>query len=475
MNFIIRRVMSGDFRIMKRIMYTAVYVIGTVLFILATYFVTSHRYEDDKSINNLLAHPIEKPRTNENHLVGISESPITNVLLEKYNDFEVKSRLLREKIKMIQSNSVERPPYMAGDTLVALNRSTKNIHIFYSDPVQWYKPFNTSIVRDPSATIEINELNSVFYPMLGVYTTTNKILEHHLNNIKRLGINVIILTWKPSANIPGESVDLLKNILNLVKKYFDCEIQVALEIDSFPGRTVESIRNILTLLHREYLWSHPALYRVQVNSKNALLPMIYVREAYQISDEEWFKIFSVRGIGSIRNTIYDAVFIGHVSSKKHTSLIRRGLFDGFYTRLASNGATFTSTWKNWEQLKKTADKYNLLFIPTVGPGYNEKMKEPKFGGLRRHRSNGQYYGVAWRTAFAISAQFISISSYNDWPSGTQIEEAIPYPGCKDYQPTGPRKYLELTRYYVDEFIKWKEIGTVGGASDCNQFWNNTIC
>lgn len=312
MNFIIRQVISGDFRIMKRIMYTSVYLIGTLLFILATYLVTSRHYEDDKSINNLLAHPIEKPRTNENHLVAMPESPITNVLLEKYNDFEVKGRMLREKIKMLQSNSVERPPYMTSDTVETVNRSTKNIHIFYSDPVQWYKSFNTSIVRDPGATIEINELNSVFYPMLGVYTTTNKILEHHLNNIKHLGINVIILTWKPSANIPGESVDRLRHILNFVKKYFNCEIQVALEIDNFPGRTVESIRNILTLLHREYLWSHPALYRVQVNSKNELLPMIYVREAYQTSEEEWFKIFSTRGIGSVRNTIYDAVFIGHV-------------------------------------------------------------------------------------------------------------------------------------------------------------------
>lgn len=312
MNFNIRRVISGDLRIMKRIMYASVYIVGTTLFIFATYSIVIHRYEDDKSINNLFAHPIEKPRTNENHLLAISESPITNVLLEKYNDFEVKSRLLREKIKMLQSNSVERSPSMNSESFVALNRSTKNIHIFYSAPVQWYKPYNTSIVRDTSATIEINELNSVFYPMLGLYTTTNKILEHHLNNIKRIGINVIILTWKPSSNIPGESIDLLKNILNFVKKHFDSELQVALEIDSYPGRTVESVRNILTMLHREYLWSHPGLYRVHVNSKNAFLPLVYVRDAYQISDEEWFKIFSVRGIGSVRNTIYDAVFIGHV-------------------------------------------------------------------------------------------------------------------------------------------------------------------
>lgn len=313
MNFNIRRVISGDIRIMKRIMFASVYLIGATLFIFATYSIVIRRYEDDKSINNLFAHPIEKPRTNENHLPAISESPITNVLLEKYNDFEVKSRMLREKIKMIQSNSVERSPSnINSESFTTVNRSTKNIHIFYSAPVQWYKPYNTSIVRDASATIEINELNSVFYPMLGVYTTTTKILEHHLNNIRRLGINVIILTWKPSLNIPGETLDLLKNILNFVKKHFDSELQVALEIDSYPGRTVESIRNILTMLHKEYLWSHPGLYRVHVNSKNAFLPMVYVRDAYQISDEDWFKIFSVRGIGSVRNTIYDAVFIGHV-------------------------------------------------------------------------------------------------------------------------------------------------------------------
>lgn len=314
MNFNVRRVISGDFRIMKRTTYAAVYLIGTTLFIFATYSIVVHRYDDDKSINNLLAHPIEKPRTNENNLPAISESPITNVVLEKYNDFDVKSRLLREKIQMLQSNSVGRLPSssMDGEANTARNRSTKNVHIFYSAPVQWYKPYNTSIVRDTSATIEINELNSVFYPLLGVYSTTNKILEHHLNTIKRLGINVIIFTWKPSSNSPIESIDLLKNILNFVKKYFDSEIQVALEIDSYAGRTVESIRNILTMLDGEYVWSHPGLYRVHIHSKNAFLPMIYIRDAYQISDEEWSKIFSFRGIGTVRNTIYDAVFIGHV-------------------------------------------------------------------------------------------------------------------------------------------------------------------
>lgn len=160
------------------------------------------------------------------------------------------------------------------------------------------------------------------------------------------------------------------------------------------------------------------------------------------------------------------------SAKKDTSLIRRGFFNGFYTRTASNGANYAGTWKNWDQLKATADRYNLLFVPTVSPGYNERKKEPSTGGLRRHRSGGQYFGVAWRTAIALAPPFITVSSYNDWPAGTQIEEAIPYAGHRDYQPTGPRKYLDLTKHWVEQYVRTK---LPDASKQCTAFFNNTIC
>lgn len=313
MNFNIRRLIGGDIRLMKRFIYGSLYLVVLAIVIFATYSIVIRPYNDEKSINTLFAHPIEKPRINENHLLAISETPITNILLEKYNDFEVKSRMLRERIRLLQSSSVERPPLTNSEIITPKNRSTKNIHIFYSAPIQWYKPYNTTnLIGDTTATIEINELNTIFYPQLGAYTTSNSILEHHFNNIKRIGINVIILTWKPSSNIQGESIELLRNILNFIKKNYDSELKVALEIDSWTGRTVESIRNTLIMLHREYLWSHSGLYRVHIASKNAFFPMVYIREAYQISEEEWFKVFSVRGTESVRNTIYDGVFVGHV-------------------------------------------------------------------------------------------------------------------------------------------------------------------
>lgn len=159
--------------------------------------------------------------------------------------------------------------------------------------------------------------------------------------------------------------------------------------------------------------------------------------------------------------------------------MRRSGFNGFYNNIPSNGASYISTWKNWEALKKSADKYKLLFIPTVSPGYNEDKKQPKVGSLRRHRTNGQYFGVAWRTAISISAQFVAVSSFNDWLAGTQVEEAIPKTGYRDYLPGAPTKYLDLTRYWVNECITAQiQLSDKTDKTDsniCQHIFNNTIC
>jgi glycoprotein endo-alpha-1,2-mannosidase len=76
-------------------------------------------------------------------------------------------------------------------------------------------------------------------------------------------------------------------------------------------------------------------------------------------------------------------------SKESKQIVRKSNFDGFYTFNASNGASFFSTFKNWEKLKKFADMYNLIFVPTVAPGYHDS--KAKFNPMRRFRSNGMYF------------------------------------------------------------------------------------
>ena len=132
-----------------------------------------------------------------------------------------------------------------------------------------------------------------------------------------------------------------------------------------------------------------------------------------------------------------------------------GGFDGFYTYFAANEFTYGSSWKNWKDLSSFARKNGLLFCPSVGPGYVDTQVRPWNSKTTRARKNGKYYRVAWTTALQSRPHMISITSFNEWHEGTQIEPAIPKShssyNYRDYQPNQPDFYLRLTRQFVASF------------------------
>lgn len=132
-----------------------------------------------------------------------------------------------------------------------------------------------------------------------------------------------------------------------------------------------------------------------------------------------------------------------------------GGFDGFYTYFAANDFSYGSSWKNWKSLSSFARKNSLLFVPSVGPGYVDTRVRPWNAKTTRERKNGKYYTIAWKTALQTSPSLISITSFNEWHEGTQIEPAVPKSNedyvYKDYSPRAPDFYLQLTRQFVSQF------------------------
>jgi glycoprotein endo-alpha-1,2-mannosidase len=132
-----------------------------------------------------------------------------------------------------------------------------------------------------------------------------------------------------------------------------------------------------------------------------------------------------------------------------------GGFDGFYTYFAANDFSYGSSWKNWKSLSAFARKNGLLFVPSVGPGYIDTRVRPWNSKTTRERKSGKYYKVAWTTALQTNPPLISITSFNEWHEGTQIEPAISKmnKGYKynDYSPGEPDFYLNLTRQFVSQY------------------------
>mmetsp|Transcript_6714 Transcript_6714/g.8964 ORF Transcript_6714/g.8964 Transcript_6714/m.8964 type:complete len:106 (+) Transcript_6714:508-825(+) len=99
----------------------------------------------------------------------------------------------------------------------------------------------------------------------------------------------------------------------------------------------------------------------------------------------------------------------------------------------------------------------MIFIPSVGPGYDDTMIRPWNRHNFKSRRNGQYYEKMFSSAVSIAPPIISITSFNEWHEGTQIEPADdqpPQPSQGSYTgyEQGPFQYYEQTKYWTQRFI-----------------------
>ena len=130
----------------------------------------------------------------------------------------------------------------------------------------------------------------------------------------------------------------------------------------------------------------------------------------------------------------------------------QGGFDGVYTYdiVTYSGETFA-------RICSAAHAHGLLCAPSVGPGYDARRGslDPRV----KPRRDGRTYDAMWRAAITAGADRVTVTSYNEWHEGTQIEPAAPagrhgryrylsYDGAWGARGRDAyRAYLDLTAYW----------------------------
>ncbi|XP_014251090.1 glycoprotein endo-alpha-1,2-mannosidase [Cimex lectularius] len=285
-----------------------------------------------------------------------------------------------------------------------------------------------------------SEFRTAYYPRLGFYSSHNKsVIDIHMMQMKKAGIGVAIVSWEPHD--PKEI--LMKTILDTADKY---TIKIALHWKN----TIE-INQIITNLNIfiDTFGQHNALYRIKRASKDdKFLPVIYIFDPFIEDPITWSSYLNPNGNRTIRNSQFDAIFLGLLSSVQNRIDIKQAHFDGFYTYFATNGFTYGSSWRNWKTLGQFADKNGLIFVPCIAPGYNDGTLSTYF----RPRLNGNYYEIAWKSALAAKPSAIAINSFNSWEEGSQIEPAVPnttnVSRFSDYEKVSDNYYLQFTGFWV---------------------------
>ncbi len=287
------------------------------------------------------------------------------------------------------------------------------------------------------------DIGANFYPADGLYSGNSRDdMARQMGQIKQAGCNVIAATWWGVNDFTDASLEVL---FDVAAEY---EMRVCFHVEPFPGRNAATVREALMYLLDKY-GDHPALYRCAARGDR---PLIYLYDSYLSPASDWATIFQPDGANSIRSTDYDVVAIGLWVKKNEEAFMLEGGFDGFYTYFATDGFTYGSTPANWPRLAQWAQEQGLLFIPSVGPGYIDTRIRPWNDENTRARENGAYYDRMFKAALDLNVLIISITSFNEWHEGTQIEPAMPkeIPGYvyEDYGDRAPNYYLERTRYWL---------------------------
>ena len=288
-----------------------------------------------------------------------------------------------------------------------------------------------------------DDIGANFYPQLGSYSSTDPdIVDRHMQYIRDAGVGVLAISWWYKDHLTDQSARI---ILDAAHRY---GLKVVFHIEP-AYNTVTEFRGELEYITANY-GQHPALYKL--NGK----PMYYLYNPFKLNYQEWQSLLNPERKSTIRKTPLDAVFIGLWTTRFDGDFIAKAGFDGFYTYFASDGFSYGSTTSNWPDMAIFAHKHNLIYIPSVGPGYMDTRIRPWNEKSTKDRDMGAYYENMYKKAVNTHPDFISITSFNEWHEGTQIEPSVPKK-IKDYvyedfgADTDPLFYIKKTKTLIRKY------------------------
>lgn len=256
------------------------------------------------------------------------------------------------------------------------------------------------------------DVSSAFYPARGAYSSGDpRVLDAQMREIRRAGVDEVVSSWWGWGS-PEDA--RLPVILATAHRH---HLEVAAQIEPYAGRTVSTIGNDLTHLRALGIRD------------------VYVYRADDFPADEWVALtLRLSGVRVFAQT-------GHVGFAAHAG------FRGFYTYdiVVYGGNKFM-------RMCAEAHAVHLLCAPSVGPGYDASFATGS--ALVKPRDNGATYDTMWRAAVAAKADLVTITSYNEWSEGTQIEPAGRRAGYETYDGAYGLHGLRAEFAYLDATRRW---------------------
>jgi glycoprotein endo-alpha-1,2-mannosidase len=269
-----------------------------------------------------------------------------------------------------------------------------------------------------------DDIASSYYPAIGVYSSSDSVVVgEQMSEIHAAGIDQIAVSWWGRGSPEDERMPLV------LAAAAANGVDVAAHLEPYAGRTVADVVSDVQYLESAYG-----------------IRTFYVYRALDLPVAQWAPATA---------QLHAA---GHVTLYAQTAMVGAAAaagFDGVYTY-----DIVTYPGSMFHRLCTEAHEKHLLCAPSVGPGYDAQRGD---GDPRiKPRRHGATYDRMWSAAIASGADSVTITSFNEWHEGTQIEPAQPahlgayrylsYDGAWGLHGVEAEyAYLNRTRYWSDVF------------------------
>jgi glycoprotein endo-alpha-1,2-mannosidase len=318
-------------------------------------------------------------------------------------------------------------------------------HIFYYN---WYgaPPHQREYVHWPQGGHRPPDaIGANYCPLLGPYSSSDPdVLKRHMQWIRQAGVGVLTLSWwgRDSYEDRGAHAVLDAAAAAGLKVNFHLEPYDG----STPDRFADDVAYILTRYGR-----HPAFYRT--GESLGRRPMFYVFESLRHPPETWRP-----ALERLRASAGEPVLM--IGQTSDLSLITAAGFDGGYTYDVLAPFKNPQMVRDWPAVAREFAGAGKLFIPSVGPGYWDDRAVPRGAdepdaARTRDRGAATTYAAMWRAAIDAGGPIVTITSFNEWHEGSQIEPAVPKESAEGYRypgyAGGETEYLRRTADAVAGF------------------------
>ncbi|MCL4545491.1 MAG: glycoside hydrolase family 99-like domain-containing protein [Chloroflexi bacterium] len=241
------------------------------------------------------------------------------------------------------------------------------------------------------------------------------VMQQQIAEAQQAGIDAFEVDWIGPNDASGVDRNL-QTLLNLAARvHFGITAYVDLDFLTTPSQVISGLR----YLARYY--SSPAWFHFRGK------PLVAIYHVANLPVSTWQSIFQ------------------QVDPNHQVFWVGEGV-DPSYLQVFDGMTQFSIAWASdpAQQLRKFASWTRAVpgkaWMATVMPGNNDtKLRGAQ--GFRVARQNGAYYVNTWQAAIATHPDLISITSWNEWFEGTQIEPSRTYGDL----------YLQLTLQESDAY------------------------